>query len=348
MPYEEDGETWSNDFDLHEEGMAENKPGHRKFSTYRLPKWAKHPLSHAFNGILVKPEMYYRLAGDGYTNPLNWSVAHVAAKYGDIELLEMCSPEELNSQTADGALPAHFCAIFGTPWALQWLNDQGADVNSPDFDGRTPEDLIFRNKRLDFQESEWLFQASKGELTEKNSVRAQEYFLVKARSKGNDDMIVEKLDKEMKKMRKYMFSAGDYKLPYELPTPEEIAAKPLDLPSSRVKPIEKKKQPLPVALLFPGQGSQYIGMMKEAAMQPVVSEMLEKAKDILGWDPLELALNGPEAKLSETRYCQPLMFLAGLAALELLKESRPEVVDRPQATPDCLLESILLLSQLES
>lgn len=60
--------------------------------------------------------------------------------------------------------------------------------------------------------------------------------------------------------------------------------------------------------------------------------MLAKARDILGWDPLELALNGPEEKMAETRYCQPLMLLAGLAALDVLAEHKPEVVERPQAT----------------
>merc|ERR1740127_213841 len=61
---------------------------------------------------------------------------------------------------------------------------------------------------------------------------------------------------------------------------------------------------------------------------PKVKEMQEKAKEILGWDVLELCLNGPESKLEETKYCQPCMFIAGLAGLEKLKAEKPEAVSR--------------------
>eukprot|EP00439_Symbiodinium_sp_Y106_P075098 s510_g14.t1 len=55
-----------------------------------------------------------------------------------------------------------------------------------------------------------------------------------------------------------------------------------------------------------------------------IKDMLTKAKDILGYDLLQLCLEGPEDKLEETRYCQPAMFLAGLAAVEKLKSDSPE------------------------
>ena len=55
-----------------------------------------------------------------------------------------------------------------------------------------------------------------------------------------------------------------------------------------------------------------------------VKEMIEKSKPILGYDILEICLNGPEDKLEETRYCQPAMFLGGLAGLEKLKQDKPE------------------------
>merc|ERR1711972_445253 len=61
---------------------------------------------------------------------------------------------------------------------------------------------------------------------------------------------------------------------------------------------------------------------------PAVKEMLVKAKDILGWDVLDLCLNGPESKLEETKYCQPAMFIGGLAGLEKLREDKPDTVDR--------------------
>jgi [acyl-carrier-protein] S-malonyltransferase len=84
----------------------------------------------------------------------------------------------------------------------------------------------------------------------------------------------------------------------------------------------------PVALLFPGQGSQYVGMMKEMGEVPAVVAMLEKAKTILGYDILDICLNGPEGKLEETKYCQPAMFIGGLAGLEKLREENADTVNR--------------------
>jgi [acyl-carrier-protein] S-malonyltransferase len=85
----------------------------------------------------------------------------------------------------------------------------------------------------------------------------------------------------------------------------------------------------PCALLFPGQGSQYVGMLKEMKDVPAVKEMLEKSKEILGWDVLDLCLNGPEEKLAETRYTQPCMFIGGLAGQEKLRATKAEHAGKP-------------------
>eukprot|EP00928_Gymnodinium_smaydae_P032675 TRINITY_DN23601_c0_g1_i1.p1 TRINITY_DN23601_c0_g1~~TRINITY_DN23601_c0_g1_i1.p1 ORF type:complete len:562 (-),score=128.06 TRINITY_DN23601_c0_g1_i1:99-1784(-) len=89
---------------------------------------------------------------------------------------------------------------------------------------------------------------------------------------------------------------------------------------------------LPVALLFPGQGSQYVGMLAKCKDLPAVKSLLARAERILGWDLLELCLNGPEAKLEETRFCQPVMFVAGIAGLEVLRSQREELVTQFEAT----------------
>merc|ERR1712217_707191 len=52
------------------------------------------------------------------------------------------------------------------------------------------------------------------------------------------------------------------------------------------------------------------------------------SKDILGYDILEICLKGPESKLEETKYCQPAMFIGGLAGLEKLREEKPDRVDQ--------------------
>lgn len=331
MPYKEDGETWLDDENVFEEGMAENNPGHKKFSQYKLPKWVKHPLSHPFNGMVAHPKSYMHSAGDGLLNPLGWSIAHVACKFGDMDMLQMCSMEELNHPTYEGHLPAHYCVQHGVPWCLQWLVDKGCDTESPDASGLSPEEMIWRNPSLQNQEMEWLFQALKGEFTDKLSEKAQEFRLTKMRCNANDPLVTAKLDREMLKMRKYWYNTGDHQMTYPRPSKQEMEDKALDLPSSKVAKPKKKLQPVPAALLFPGQGSQYVGMLKDVVDRPAVKKMLQQAEVILGWDPKELCLNGPEAKLGETRYCQPIMLIAGLAALDLLQENKPEVVERPQA-----------------
>jgi [acyl-carrier-protein] S-malonyltransferase len=59
-----------------------------------------------------------------------------------------------------------------------------------------------------------------------------------------------------------------------------------------------------------------------------VKEMLDKAKDILGWDVLDLCLKGPEAKLEETKFCQPAMFIGGLAGVAKLRSDNKDHVNR--------------------
>lgn len=88
---------------------------------------------------------------------------------------------------------------------------------------------------------------------------------------------------------------------------------------------------LPVALLFPGQGSQYVGMMKECKDIPTVKIMLSQAKDILGYDLVDLFLNGPESRIEETIYCQPVMYVSSLAAVQKLASSQKDVVQRCMA-----------------
>merc|ERR1719517_19177 len=56
--------------------------------------------------------------------------------------------------------------------------------------------------------------------------------------------------------------------------------------------------------------------------------MLDDAKDILGYDILDICTNGPEAKLEQTKYCQPAMFIGGLAGMEKLRSEKPDRVEK--------------------
>mmetsp|Transcript_1345 Transcript_1345/g.1533 ORF Transcript_1345/g.1533 Transcript_1345/m.1533 type:complete len:534 (-) Transcript_1345:26-1627(-) len=119
---------------------------------------------------------------------------------------------------------------------------------------------------------------------------------------------------------------GTGPLPEEEEEEEEIV---IAAPKAAMTPMEP---PIPVGLLFPGQGSQYVKMMTSVQDIPAVKTMLEKAKAILGWDVLDLCLTGPESKLEETAFCQPAMFIAGLAGVEKLRGDRKEAAERFQVT----------------
>jgi len=88
---------------------------------------------------------------------------------------------------------------------------------------------------------------------------------------------------------------------------------------------------LPVGLLFPGQGSQYVKMLSEVKDIPAVKTMLTMAQDILGYDILKLCQEGPEDKLEQTKFCQPAMYIGGLAGFELLKKENPEAAEKYKA-----------------
>jgi len=346
MPYDNDGVTWVADGSAHVDGMAENKPGHKSFEKYELPSWCKHPLTHPSSGIAVDNSDYaYACAGqgtgsalDGMGNCMGRGPAHIAAMYGDMEMLESCTDAELNARDCNGRTAAHTAAELGMPWVLQWLVEKGSDttsgaVHAPHNATYTPEELIWVSNRNHQVEMEWLDLACKGELSDKKSMEAQEYKLKRWRCEGLDSTVDEWLDASSVKQRLHMYKTGEWPLPFPQPTEDEVRARG-DLPSSRVKkPALKGKPPLPLALMFPGVGSQYVGMMKDCMDLPGVQDLLDTSKKILGWDLKDLVLNGPEDKLSETRYCQPAMFVAGMAGLEMMKAdaAQKEAVERPQA-----------------
>ncbi len=81
-----------------------------------------------------------------------------------------------------------------------------------------------------------------------------------------------------------------------------------------------------VALVFPGQGSQYIGMGKD--FYDTVHEarqVFEKAEEILGINLRELCFLGPKEKLELTENCQPAILTVSIACWETLKKSAPGI-----------------------
>lgn len=84
-------------------------------------------------------------------------------------------------------------------------------------------------------------------------------------------------------------------------------------------------------LLFPGQGSQVVGMGRGLLGYPRVRELYAAARSVLGYDLLELSLHGPQEDLDRTVHCQPAVFVASLAAVEKLHHLQPSV--RPGSAP---------------
>jgi len=76
-----------------------------------------------------------------------------------------------------------------------------------------------------------------------------------------------------------------------------------------------------VALIFPGQGAQSVGMGKElAAAFPVAADVFQQADEILGWPLSKICWEGPEEELTKTSVCQPALYVHGLAALAVVRE----------------------------
>ena len=69
-----------------------------------------------------------------------------------------------------------------------------------------------------------------------------------------------------------------------------------------------------LAMVFPGQGSQSVGMLGAlAATEPVVRQTFDAASTVLGYDLWQLCQEGPEQLLNSTERTQPAMLAAGVA-----------------------------------
>lgn len=80
------------------------------------------------------------------------------------------------------------------------------------------------------------------------------------------------------------------------------------------------------ACVFPGQGSQSVGMLKElAASHPLVLDTFKEASDVLGYDLWDLVQNDTDGKLNETHITQPALLAASVATWRVLETQGIEV-----------------------
>lgn len=74
-----------------------------------------------------------------------------------------------------------------------------------------------------------------------------------------------------------------------------------------------------IAFVFPGQGSQVVGMGRELAEAfPEVKARFDEANDILGFDLTKLCFEGPDSELQKTEFTQPALLATSYAFLELI------------------------------
>ena len=80
-----------------------------------------------------------------------------------------------------------------------------------------------------------------------------------------------------------------------------------------------------IAITFPGQGSQSVGMLADlAAAHPLVRETFAEGSDALGIDLWSLSQEGPKEQLNETQNTQPALLCAGMSVMRVLEQQIPQ------------------------
>lgn len=108
------------------------------------------------------------------------------------------------------------------------------------------------------------------------------------------------------------------------PYPKDISIKKETEPSINPKTTS--------ILLFPGQGTIKVGMIKKYLRYSGTKELFEIANEIINYNLLKLCLDGAQEKLNRTEFNQAATVVSSLAALEKIKEEKPHVFESCVAT----------------
>lgn len=108
------------------------------------------------------------------------------------------------------------------------------------------------------------------------------------------------------------------------PYPKDISLKKEIKPSINPKTTS--------VLLFPGQGTIKVGMIKKYLNYCGAKELFEIANEIVNYNLLKLCLDGPQEKLNRTEFNQAATVISSLVALEKIKAEKPKVFETCVAT----------------
>ncbi|XP_017080875.1 probable malonyl-CoA-acyl carrier protein transacylase, mitochondrial [Drosophila eugracilis] len=110
------------------------------------------------------------------------------------------------------------------------------------------------------------------------------------------------------------------------------AEKRQQLLNELAEPVDQRSRPAidpkeTSVMLFPGQGTQYVGMGKDLLRFPGARRIFELANEVLKYDLLKICLEGPREKINRTEHAQLAVMVSSLAALEQLREERPKAIE---------------------
>jgi len=91
--------------------------------------------------------------------------------------------------------------------------------------------------------------------------------------------------------------------------------------------VTLKNKKMKKAYVFPGQGSQFVGMGKDLYEQNALAkELFEKANDILGFRITDIMFEGTDEELKQTKVTQPAVFLHSVISALCMEEFNPDMV----------------------